>query len=322
MSRMKRPLLLAAVLGLLALSAWGFASYPRIGGVLMHGATRVETAIYGLHASTVTVADSRMMSWQGGPSDARETVVMIHGYSADKTVWMRFARYFTPRYRVLILDLPGHGETAFDPALHYDTLSQARRVVQAMDALGIARAHLVGNSMGGFIAAQIALHQPERVQTATLIDAAGVISPQPSDMDRMLAAGGRNPFEMENREQFRDFYAMTMAQPPWLPQATLDYMAQDYIARRTALARIFRDFHHVDLLDARLADIRVPVLVMWGDQDRLVHRSAAEVWSRGIPGAELRTYPDLGHMPMVEAPARSAQDVLDFLSRHAAPPPS
>ena len=300
----------------LAVAVWGWATYPRIGGEMLALATKIETSLYGLQRAPITLPDSNLMSWQGGPKDAAEAVVMIHGYSADKTVWMRFAPYFTDHYRVLILDLPGHGESEFDPALQYDSVSQSERVIQAMDTLGIARAHVIGNSMGGFIAAQMALHHPDRVQSATLIDAAGVLSPEPSEMDKMLAKG-LNPFLIHSRTQFKDFYAMTMAQPPWVPGMTLDFIAEDYVARRNALAKIFQDFHHVNLLDEHLDDIQVPTLVMWGELDRLVHSSGADVWSNGISGAELITYPDLGHMPMVEDPARSARDVRKFIERSA-----
>jgi abhydrolase domain-containing protein 6 len=312
---MKKTLLIIAAVLLAALVIWSSVTYPRVGGATLALASRMETAIYGLHRAEIDISDSRMMSWQGGPEDATEAVVMIHGYSSEKTVWMRFASHFTDRYQVLILDLPGHGETAFDPALKYDTVSQGQRVLQAMDALNISRAHIIGNSMGGFIAAQIALHHPERVQSATLIDAAGVIAPKASDMEKMLAKG-RNPFEIITHEDFDAFYAMTMAQPPWLPRMILDYMADDYIARRESLARIFQDFHQVDMLDSQLSEFRVPVLVMWGERDRLLHISSAEVWKNGIPGAELISYPALGHMPMLEDPSRSASDILAFIAKH------
>lgn len=308
-----KPLLLAAAIGAIAATTWAAITYPAMGGAAYRLDARIEAALGGLHKATVDVGDSRLMTLQGGPSDAAETVVMIHGYSADKTVWLRFAPHFTDRYRVLIVDLPGHGETAFDPALRYDTASQAQRVLRAMDQLGIRRAHVVGNSMGGFIAARLALEHPERVQTATLIDAAGVMAPEPSDMDRDLAQGS-NPFEVHSRAEFDTFYAMTMAEPPWVPRMTLDWIADDYIARRESLARIFKDFHHVGLLDERLPEIRVPVLVLWGARDRLVHPSAAAVWAKGIPGAQRISYPELGHMPMVEDPQRSAADVLRFIS--------
>jgi abhydrolase domain-containing protein 6 len=312
---MKKPIIIALISLVIGFAIWVGATYPRIGGEVLALASKIETTLYGLHRAEIEISDSRLMSWQGGSEDSAETVVMIHGYSSEKTVWMRFARHFTDRYRVVILDLPGHGETAFDPALKYDSVSQGERVLQAMDALGIASAHIIGNSMGGFISAQIALHHPERVRSAILIDAAGVVAPNTSDMERMRAQG-RNPFEMSTRAEFDTFYAMTMAQPPWLPRMILDYMADDYIARREPLARIFHDFHDVDMLDARLSEFSVPVLLLWGERDRLLDISSAEVWKNGIPGAELITYPELGHMPMLEDTSRSSRDVLDFIAKH------
>lgn len=309
---MKRlPIL--ALLAAAILAGAAISTYPAIGGAAYRLDAALESTAYGLSRSTIDVGDCRLASYQGGPADAPQAIVMIHGYSADKTVWLRFARHFTDRYRVVIVDLPGHGETPFDPALRYDTGSQSERVVRAMDALGLARAHVIGNSMGGFITARLALDHPDRVRSATLVNAAGVTSPEPSDMDRMLASG-RNPFQIHSRAEFADFYAMTMAKPPWVPRMTLDFMADRYMSQREPLDRIFRDFHRVDMLDDRLAEIHVPVLVMWGGKDRLLHVSAAERWASGIAGARKVVYPELGHMPMVEDPARSAADVLAFVA--------
>lgn len=307
---MKKLLLTGA---LVALAVAGTVTYPAIGGIAYRTTIAIESTLYGLHKAEVSGGDIRLMTLQGGPQDA-PAVVMIHGYSADKDVWVRFARHFTDRYRVVIVDLAGHGETAFDPALKYDTTSQAARVLTLMDSLGIAQAHVIGNSMGGFIAARLAHDHPERLLSATLMDAAGVTPPQPSEMGELLAKGD-NPFLFSDHAGFRRFYPMTMAQAPWVPGMTLDWMADQYITRRPQLTRIFNDFHNVDLLDGQLADIRVPTLVMWGAKDELVSPTAAGIWCPGIPGCQRVTYPDLGHMPMVEDPARSASDVLQFIQR-------
>lgn len=313
-----KKLLLAVALagaGIATVTTW-----PAIGGLAYHATVAIESTLYGLRKAGVDGGDIHLMTLQGGPEDA-PAVVMIHGYSADKDVWVRFARHFTDRYRVVIVDLAGHGETAFDSALKYDTTSQAARVIKLMDSLGIARAHVVGNSMGGFIAARLAHDHPERLLSATLIDAAGVTPPRPSVMGELLAKGD-NPFLFSDRAGFRRFYPMTMAKAPWVPGMTLDWMADQYIARRPQLDRIFHDFHNTGLLDGQLADIRVPTLVMWGAQDQLVSPTAAGVWCPGIPGCQRVTYADLGHMPMVEDPARSAADVLRFISTATTAAPS
>ncbi|MBK7977813.1 MAG: alpha/beta fold hydrolase [Deltaproteobacteria bacterium] len=311
MTRRRRVTLLAAACAAL-LAAVAVVTYPAIGGAAYRLDMALESAAYGLSKTTVDGGDRRLSSYVGGPAGAPQAVVMIHGYSADKTVWLRFARHFTERYQVLIVDLPGHGETPFDPALRYDTASQGERVLRAMDSLGIHRAHVVGNSMGGFVTARLALDHPDRVASATLVNAAGVTAPEPSDMDRMLASG-RNPFQIHSRGEFADFYRMTMAKPPWVPRMALDFMADRYMAEREQLARIFADFHGVDLLDARLDELHLPVLVVWGAQDRLLHVSTAERWVAGIANARKVIYPELGHMPMVEDPARTARDVIAFV---------
>lgn len=287
-------------------------AYGAVGRVAYNTTIGLEATLYGLRRAVVDVGDSQLMSYQGGPANAKEAVVLVHGFSADKVVWVRFAKHFTKRYRVLVLDLPGHGDTAYNPALNHSAASQAIRVLRAMDALGIARAHVVGNSMGGFIAARMAHDHPHRVASATLVDAAGVHSPQPSTMEKMLATG-RNPFEVHNQADFRTFYGMTMARPPWFPGMALYAVGQRYIAQRAQLTHIFKDFFGVGVLDEQLGQIRAPVLVMWGRHDQLIHVSAADVWARGIPGAKKVVYDDLGHMPMLESPARAARDVLNFI---------
>lgn len=309
---MKKTLKWLTLVAIVAIAGWSYQTYPAIGGVLYHNTVAAEATLYGLHKSTVTLDDSTISLFDGGPLDG-EAVILIHGYSAEKDVWVRFARFFTDQYRVIIPDLPGHGETGFNPDISYDTKTQASRVVAIMDALGIDKAHVMGNSMGGFITARMAHDHPTRLLSATLFDPAGVQSPEPSDMALMLEKGD-NPFQVNSREDFRAFYGMTMAKAPWVPSVTLDYFAERYMARRAELAQIFEDIHNKNMLDAHLQHITVPTLVVWGAKDQLIDVTAADVWVNGIAGARKIIYDDLGHMPMVEDAERSANDALAFIA--------
>ena len=152
-----------------------------------------------------------------------------------------------------------------------------------MDRLGIDRAHVAGNSMGGFVAATLALAHPERVRSLLLSDAVGVASPEPSEAEMQIRAG-RNPFLLDDVADFPAFYAMTMARPPYVPGFVRAAIAADYVARRADYEEIFTDFFGVATLDDRLGEITAPTLVMWGEQDRLVHPSTARVWADGIAG--------------------------------------
>ncbi|MDP3858709.1 MAG: alpha/beta fold hydrolase [Stagnimonas sp.] len=309
---MKRLLALAAAALLLAGGLAIAATYPAIGRWAYEDGGQAEARLYGFHSEQLAAGDVRFTVYRGGTGAARETIVLLHGYSADKQVWPRFARHLLDRYQVIIPDLAGHGATGFVPGLDYSAPAQARRVAAMLDGLGIARAHIAGNSMGGFISAHFALAYPERTLSAGLIDPAGVNSPQPSDMGKLLATG-RNPFEVHSRAEFDQFYAMTMAQPPWLPGFMLAAMAEQYQQRRPQLSEIFEDLHNRDALDTRLAEITAPTLVLWGDQDRLIHVSAAPVWAAGLPSAKLVVRAGIGHMPMVEQPAETAALYRDFL---------
>lgn len=275
-------------------------------------ALRAEAARAGLRTERHAAGDTRFTLYRGVHAGAREAVLLLHGYSSDRHVWVRCARHLARHYDVVIPDLAGHGDTGFDPATDHGMAAQADRVAALLDALGIARAHVVGNSMGGFVAGQLALRHPERVVRLVLIAAAGVTSPQQSELDRILESG-RNPFLLDTAADFPRFYAMTMKRPPWLPGAIVRHLGRGYRDRRDALATIFEQFFQRDLLDERLADIRAPTLVVWGAHDRLLHVSGAERWAAGIPDAALVVWDDLGHMPQLEAPGRTAREVRRFL---------
>lgn len=290
------------------------ATYPAVGDLSFKLGAAAEARVYGLQNKVVSIGEWPVTIYDSGPAAAKQTLVLLHGYSADKEVWPRFARHLLQDYRVIIPDLAGHGETGFKSDADYSTPAQARRVAALMDALGIPKAHIAGNSMGGFIAAHFALAYPDRTLSIALIDPAGVTSPQPSDMEKMLAQG-RNPFEVTSRADFNEFYAMTMAQPPWLPDFVLAAMARQYQIRRPELAKIFSDFSGKDLLDQKLAEIRAPALLIWGGEDRLIHVSSAAVWAAGLPNDQVIIEDGIGHMPMVERPAETAQQYREFLTR-------
>jgi abhydrolase domain-containing protein 6 len=284
-----------------------------LGARVLAGATRAETRAYGLRESRVDAGDTTLAVLEGGPADA-PPVVLLHGFTADRVVWMRFARHLVRDHRVVIPELAGHGASGFARGTGFSAPAQAARVAAVMERLGVDAAHVAGNSMGGFVAATLALDHPERVRSLLLSDAIGVASPEPSEAEVQIRSG-RNPFFLDDVADFPAFYAMTMARPPFAPRLVRDAIAADYVARRGDYEEIFTDVFDVATLDDRLGEIDVPTLVMWGEQDRLVHPSTARTWADGIAGARTVTYPEAGHMPMLELPGRTAADYRAFLAR-------
>ncbi len=312
---------LFALLGIVILAGLVSPWMPvSVGQAVYAHATDLEANLYGLEQHEADIGEMNMAYYRRPAANAEATILMLHGYSANKDVWTRFASNLNEHYDIVVPDMAGHGDTPFQSNWDYSAPAQVERLIALLDALKVDKVHVVGNSMGGFIAAHFARMYPERTLSATLVDPAGVTSPEPSDMENMLAEG-RNPFEVDNREEFDEFFAMTMAQPPFLPELVLKAVAQDYVERKPQLQKIFVDFHRsTDMLDGRLDQIQAPVLLMWGGKDRLIHVSSVKVWEAGIPDIRTQIWDDVGHMPMMEIPKQSAavfQGFIDQIGRDA-----
>jgi abhydrolase domain-containing protein 6 len=305
------------LLSIIAISAiWIFTTYPKIGHITFENATDLEASLFGFEQKTVDIGELSLSYYESERFANKPTLLLLHGYSADKDVWPRFARHLVDDYHIIIPDFAGHGDTEFNKGWDYSAPKQSQRLLALIDKLDIQQVHLAGNSMGGFIAAYFAKDYPQRTLSALLIDPAGVRSPELSDMEKMLAKG-RNPFEIHNSEEFAEFYAMTMANPPWLPGFVLDAVGEDYQQRLPQLQQIFADFHGKDMLDSQLSEIQVPVLLLWGQEDRLIHVSAVDVWKAGIPNIQVEVWSGIGHMPMVEVAERTANVYQTFLENLA-----
>ena len=292
--------------------AWSWLNYPAIGYWLYDLSMAIEAKLYRLHKIVVPINEMTVSTWQGGPYEASSSVLMLHGYSADKNLWLRFARHFVGNYRVIIPDIAGHGETGFKAGGGYDIPLQAKRMIQLLDVCGVEKVHVIGNSMGGYIAAWLAATYPDRIASVALIDPAGVTAPEASDLERHLAKG-HNPFLIHSREEFQHFYAMTMAEPPWVPRVVLDAIAHRYENSRDELEEIFNDFRASPPMEPKLADIKCPALLLWGHKDRLIDVSSVAVWSKGIVDLRVHIWDHSGHMPMVEQPANTARLYREFL---------
>lgn len=313
-----KKILLTLVLGLPLIFAVMVMAYPVKSGQWVYDTSMsAEAKIYGFSEQRIPIGDMSLSVYRNSSNlgSDKPSILMLHGFSADKSVWLRFARHFTDSYNIIIPDMAGHGDTGFDAQWDYKAPAQAARLIALLDRLQIQKVHVIGNSMGGFIAAHFARLYPERTLTATLVDPSGVVSPEPSKMGKMIAEG-RNPFLINSREEFEQFYDMTMAQPPFVPDFVKAGVAERYQQRQDQLNVIFKDVHSVDMLDDQLNTIKLPVMIMWGGQDQLIHVSSAEVWQQGLPNSELKIWPDIGHMPMVEIPSESAAVYQAFLDKN------
>ena len=216
------------VLGLVVLLACIAGTLYLSPTALLASVQLVERQLAGLTPRTVNVDGLTLHYYEGGPADA-PTLLMIHGFGANRDNWLRFARYFKD-YRVIALDLPGFGESS-KPDIDYDVASQTERVHAFAKTLGLSRLHLIGNSMGGHIAALYATRHPEQVLSVALLDNAGVTSPRKSEMFAMIERGEPNPLVVRRAEDFDALMRFVFVNPPPLPESLKRHFAEQSMTR-------------------------------------------------------------------------------------------
>lgn len=281
-------------------------------------ATLMATALFAerqaahLSSEQITVGDLSIHYYEGGPASG-ETIVMIHGFGANKDNWLRFAKFFTERYHVIALDLPGFGDSS-KPDASYDVGTQAERVTAFVKALGLSKVHLIGNSMGGHIAALYAARHPEQVLSLALLDNAGVTSPKKSELYEMLERNEPNPLVARDPESFAKLVSFVFVQPPSVPANVQRYMAEQASARSEQNDKVFKHLRERYIpLEPELPKIQAPTLLLWGDKDRVLDVSSIEVMRPLLKKPSVVIMKDCGHVPMIERPEETAQHYQAFL---------
>lgn len=247
-----------------------------------------------------------------------EPLVLVHGFGGDKTNWTLMCRRMRGRYRILIPDLPGFGESDSPINARYRVQDHVERLRGFLRDLGVERPHLGGNSMGGYTVALYAAQHPAEVASLWLIDAAGIFSAKPSELLAAVESNGPNPLLPQTPAQFREVLNFAMSKPPYIPGFVLSVMSQRAMAsialREQQFKDILEDSPHLEPL---LPAVPTPTHILWGDQDRLIDVDCVRVFRELLPNSSATVLPGIGHVPMLEAPAESARDYLAFRERLA-----
>ncbi len=270
----------------------------------------------GLVPKSVTV-DGRAWPYLEGGDPGKPLLLFVHGFAGDKDNWSMIAPYLTRDYHVIAPDLPGFGENERNPALAYDIAAQTARLKAFVDALGLERPHLCGNSMGGWIALRFALDYPGALASLVLLNNAGVKGARDSDLEKQAANEDYNPLVLANLEDADRLLAMVAHKPPRIPARLKPALYADALKYRDQLDGVFwviateaRDHP----LNERLGEVRVPTLIIWGRHDRLIDVSCVPVLEAGIAGSRAHVMEHVGHVPMVEDPKGTAAVLKDFLA--------
>ena len=255
--------------------------------------------------------DNLHLSYLDGGSG--EAILLIHGFGANKDSWNRFARHLTDKFRVIALDLPGHGASSSRLENRYDIESQAHRLALFVNKLGLERFHIFGSSMGGMISIYYTHKHPDHVRTLGLMSSAGVLSPVPSEFMRLLDKG-QNPLLIHSKDEFNNMLKFVMTDPPYIPWFAKNAVYQEYMARQAINKKIFDDISNEGMASFPfLSEIKDPVFIIWGEDDRVLDVSSVSVFEERIPNTHAVILKDTGHAPMMERPKVSAEHYLKFM---------
>ncbi len=264
---------------------------------------------------TVSVENVRLHVRDSGAKSA-PSVIMLHGFGSSLHTWEPWAEALRNEYRVIRLDLPGSGLSEPDPTGRYDDQRTMDLILALMDRLGVARAALVGNSIGGRIAWNFAAHHPERVTKLVLISPDGFASRGFSyDKKPDVPAMAHVMRYILPKSMVRSSLAQAYGDPSLLTDVTVDRYYELMLAPGSRNALIAR-MEQTILRDPvpLLRRIQVPVLLIWGDRDKMIPVGNAADYVREMPQAKVVTFPALGHVPHEEAPAQSLVPVRAFLA--------
>jgi pimeloyl-ACP methyl ester carboxylesterase len=268
-----------------------------------------ERRFSGLSTRSAKVGGLDMPYLEGGKG---EVLMLVHGFAGDKDNFTRIARFLTPRYRVLIPDLPGFGDGTRDPSLSYSMAEQVARLHALLTHLGVTRVHLGGNSMGGFIAALFAATYPDMVGSVWLIDAAGTEAAHQTTLLLHYEKTGEMPLLVRQEADFDTLLASTMHKAPFVPRFVIKVMARRAVRDFALHTQIFKQLATSQPLESMYQKLATPALIVWGEHDKILHLDGAPALALLFPDSKVRIMPGLGHLPMFEAPMATAQDYLEF----------
>ena len=238
-----------------------------------------------------------------------EAIVFLHGWPDSWFSFSRVAELMPERYRALLPDQRGFGESE-RPDGGYDIRSMAADITAFLDALSIERATIVGHSFGSFVARRVALDDPERVNRLALIGTGWLGS---NDVMREVHASLHDLPDPVSRDFARDFQASTAFAP--LPEAFFDRIVSESLKLPSRLWAVLLGsvIEYDDVKELR--SMVVLTLLLWGDRDALFSRDDQDRLVAALPQAKLRIYSEIGHCPNWECPDQVAADLVAFTTK-------
>jgi pimeloyl-ACP methyl ester carboxylesterase len=248
------------------------------------------------------------------------TLVLLHGIASSIYSWKEVLPLLSRGHDVIALDFPGCGDSEFERNPSWESLPPL--VTGLMDRLGVARATLVGSSMGGAVAVLAAAATPQRLDKLVLIDAAGFnLAPEERPAVLRLVNTGLAPVlerlplrrPLTRLALLQIFHDNSLVTPERLDEYVAPMMRPGAIENLQALLASVEPTL-AQRFENAARSVKAPTLVLWGDDDKWVPRRDADLFTAAIPGSRKQVIPACGHLPAEEKPAETAAAIETFLA--------
>jgi pimeloyl-ACP methyl ester carboxylesterase len=270
------------------------------------------------HLASASVAGAQVsyVDWGDGP----DTLLFVHGLSGSWQNWLEQLPHFARSHRVVALDLPGFGASPMPP-WEISIEAYGQLLDDFCEAIGVERCAVIGNSMGGFVAAEAISRQGGLFDRVVLVSAAGVSSAQvrkepAAAFGRVAAAAAPMGMAWQERALRRPAMRRIAFQQivRWPLRLHRELLWEQFAhgAAKPGFLPAFTSLVGWSLLD-RLEDVEVPALIVWGREDRIVPSRDAAQYARHLKRSRTLIYGDTGHLPQLERPVRFNRDLEAFL---------
>jgi pyruvate dehydrogenase E2 component (dihydrolipoamide acetyltransferase) len=259
----------------------------------------------------VRFADGRELNVLLAGAGSGAPLVFLHGLGGSQSTWQVVLGDLVERHRVAAIDLPGHGASDKSGTADYSVVGIASAITGAIQILGLEKPLLVGHSLGGAVALRIAAQSPDTVTGVVAMDSAG-LGAEISDSLTSIMGGTPGP------DTARSLLALFYEDQKLVVDRAIQEMAQSqqaegaWPAQQAVANAAFADGTQRDAVRIDPASVKAPVLLLWGERDRVLPSAHATAALALFPDATLAILPGIGHVPQVEAAARTAQLIARF----------
>lgn len=253
------------------------------------------------------------------PEDTTDvtTLLMLHGLGADADHWCLLTAELPDHVQILAPDLPGFGDSELPQHAMHNPQAYAGWLIDLLDELGIQQCHVIGNSMGGYVAANLARDYPERVLSLCLLAPAGLHDAPLSEVFETVQAGNANPLIIRTMNDQKRLYRLTTHRRLWLPGVMHRWFARRAKDQAPHIQLCFDGMRFsATPLEDFARELQHPCQLIWGAEDRVLHSAGLDILAELLPDAERVLLEKTGHLPMIERPQLCASHYRNFLRNH------